>query len=84
MDYFAGLDVSMAQTHVCVMNRDGAVTCEVKVPSTPADIAAALAQAPACERMCSRPAGWRRCSTMAWADWGCPSSASRAGRPIRR
>jgi len=36
MDYFAGLDVSMAQTHVCVMNRDGAVTCEVKVPSTPA------------------------------------------------
>ncbi len=51
MDYFAGLDVSMAQTHVCVMNRDGAVTCEVKVPSTPADIAAALAQVPACERI---------------------------------
>jgi len=51
MEYFAGLDVSMAETHVCVMNRDGAVTLEVKVPSTPADIAAALAQAPACERI---------------------------------
>jgi transposase len=51
MEYFAGLDVSMAQTHVCVMNRDGAVMHEVKVPSTPADIAAALAQAPACERI---------------------------------
>ena len=51
MEYFAGLDVSMAETHVCVMDRDGAVMYEVKVPSTPADIAAALAQAPACERI---------------------------------
>jgi transposase len=51
MEYFAGLDVSMAETHVCVMNRDGAVVHEVKVPSTPADIAAALEQAPACGRI---------------------------------
>jgi transposase len=51
MDYFAGLDVSMAETHLCVMNRDGVVVYEVKVPSTPADIAAALAQAPACRRI---------------------------------
>ena len=51
MEYFAGLDVSMAETQVCVMNRDGAITYEVKAPSTPADIAAALEQAPACERI---------------------------------
>ena len=51
MEYFGGLDVSMAETHVCVMNRDGAVAYEVKVPSTPADIAAALAQAPTCARV---------------------------------
>ena len=51
MEYFAGLDVSMAETHVCVMNRDGVVTYEVKVPSTPADIAAALAQVPSCRRV---------------------------------
>src|SRR6202035_1228358 len=51
MEYFAGLDVSMAETHVCVMNRDGAVAYEVKVPSTPGDIAAALAQAPTCARV---------------------------------
>jgi transposase len=51
MEYFAGLDVSMAETHVCVMNRDGAVIHEVKVPSTPGGIAAALAQAPACRRI---------------------------------
>ena len=37
MEYFAGLDVSMAETHLCVMNRDGAVMYEVKVPSTPAE-----------------------------------------------
>ena len=51
MEYFAGLDVSMAETHVCVMNRDGAVIHEVKVPSTPADIAVALARVPACRRL---------------------------------
>ena len=51
MEYFGGLDVSMAETHVCGMNRDGAVAYEVKVPSTPADIAAALAQAPTCARV---------------------------------
>ena len=51
MEYFAGLDVSMAETHVCIMNRDGVVAHEVKVPSMPADIAAALVQAPACRRI---------------------------------
>ena len=51
MEYFAGLDVSIAETRVCIVTRDGAVMHEVKVPSTPADIAAALAQAPACRRV---------------------------------
>ena len=51
MEYFACLDVSMAETHVCVVTRDGAVVHEVKVPSTPADIAAALAQVQACRRV---------------------------------
>src|SRR5499425_3869407 len=48
MEYFAGLDVSMEETHVCVVTRNGTVVYEAKVPSTPASIAAALAQAPAC------------------------------------
>src|SRR5580700_3641355 len=51
MEYFAGLDVSMAETHVCVVTRNGAVIHNAKVPSTPADIAAELAQAPACRRI---------------------------------
>src|SRR6266478_7911021 len=51
MDYFAGLDVSMEETHVCVVDRDGAVIHDVKVPSTPADIKTALAGAPARRRV---------------------------------
>jgi transposase len=38
VEYFAGLDVSMAETHVCVVTRSGAVIHRAKVPSTPADI----------------------------------------------
>ena len=49
MEYFAGLDVSMEETHVCVVTRNGTVIHEAKVPSTPASIAAALAQVPSCQ-----------------------------------
>ena len=51
MQYFAGLDVSMAETHICVVARTGAVIHKAKVPSTPADIAAELAQVPTCRRI---------------------------------
>jgi hypothetical protein len=51
MEYFAGLDVSMSETHVCVVTQDGTVIDEVRVPSTPAGIVAALKQAPACRRV---------------------------------
>ena len=48
MEYFAGLDVSMEETHVCVMTRNGTVVHEATVPSTPASITAALARVSAC------------------------------------
>jgi transposase len=51
VEYFAGLDVSMAETHVCIVTRNGAVIHRAKVPSTPADIAAELAQVPTCRRI---------------------------------
>src|SRR6476660_4506939 len=51
MEYFAGLDVSMAETQICVMGRNGAVIHKAKVPSTPADLEAELARAPACRRI---------------------------------
>jgi transposase len=41
----------MEETHVCVVDRDGGVVREMKVPSTPADIEVALASAPACRRV---------------------------------
>lgn len=61
MEYFAGLDVSMEETHVCVVDRDGAVIHQGNVPSTPADIEEELAKAPECAASFSRPAGWLRC-----------------------
>src|SRR5712671_4603551 len=51
MEYFAGPDVSMAETQICVMARNGSVIHKAKVPSTPADIAAELAQLPTCRRI---------------------------------
>ena len=65
MEYFAGLDVSMAETHVCVVSRNGTIIHKAKVPSTPADIAAELAQVPTAVGCYSRPAAWLRCSITA-------------------
>jgi transposase len=53
MEYFAGLDVSMEETRVCILDREGTVIHEVKIPSTPSDIEAALAGALACRLLCS-------------------------------
>ena len=85
MEYFAGLDVSMAETHVCVMNRDGAVIHEVKVPSTPADIAARARAGSglSADRVRDRPDG-ADALPRPEPSLDYPSSASRADRPIRR
>ena len=51
MEYFAGLDVSMEEIHICVVDRDGVVMHEAMATSTPEAIQAALAKAPACRRV---------------------------------
>jgi transposase len=51
MEYFAGLDISMEETRVCVVDREGAVVHEEKTTSTPEAIAASLAKAPSCRRI---------------------------------
>jgi transposase len=51
MDYFAGLDISMDETHVCVLDREGAVVYEGKTESTARAIASELAKAPSCRRI---------------------------------
>ena len=51
MDYFAGLDISMDETHVCVLDREGVVVRESKTSSTAQSITDELAKAPACRRI---------------------------------
>ena len=48
MNYYAGLDVSLERTHICVLDRNGTVVLEASAGSTPEAIAATLAGAPAC------------------------------------
>jgi len=50
MDYFAGLDISMDETRICVLDREGAVVYEGKSASTAEAIADELAKAPSCRR----------------------------------
>jgi hypothetical protein len=51
MDYFAGLDISMDETHVCVLDREGMVVRESKTESTTKAIAVELSKAPSCHRV---------------------------------
>jgi transposase len=51
MDYFAGLDVSMEETSICVVDREGVVVHEAKAASTPEAICSALSRAPQCRRV---------------------------------
>jgi hypothetical protein len=51
MDYFAGLDISMDETHVCVLDREGMVVHESKTASTAQALADELAKAPSCRRI---------------------------------
>jgi len=51
MEYFAGLDVSMEETHVCVVDRDGKIILEARTLTAAKIIAAALAKGPAVERV---------------------------------
>jgi transposase len=51
MDYFAGLDISMDETHVCVVDREGEVVYASKTASTTETIADELRKAPSCRRI---------------------------------
>jgi transposase len=51
MDYFAGLDISMDETHVCVLDREGVVVRESKTESTAEAIAGELSKALSCRRI---------------------------------
>ena len=64
MDYFAGLDISMDETHICVVDREGVVVYESKTASTAQAIAGDWRKRQAVVGSYSRPDAWRRsCST---------------------
>jgi transposase len=51
MEFFAGLDVSMKETHICVVDREGGIVLETSTATLPEAIAAALVRAPGCQRV---------------------------------
>jgi transposase len=51
MEYFAGLDISMEETHICVLDREGAVVHEARTVSTAEAITGELAKTSACRRV---------------------------------
>jgi hypothetical protein len=88
MDYFAGLDISMDETHVCVLDREGVVVRESKTESTAQAIAPKRSDARGREQTTARI-----CSTRSTYDSAVstkppcaqltPSSAERARRERR-
>ena len=51
MDYFAGLDISMDETHICILDREGAVVYQGRSASMAEAIAHELVKAPSCRRI---------------------------------
>ena len=51
MNYFTGLDISMDETHICVLDREGVIVYEGKMASSAEAIAGELAKAPSCRRI---------------------------------
>lgn len=83
MDYFAGLDISMDETHVCVLDREGVVVRESKTESTAQAIAGELAKAPSCRRIVFETGRMAPILFHGPSQLGLPV-VWRAGRPTRR
>ncbi len=84
MDYFAGLDVSLEKTHICVLDRNGTAVHEATAASSPDAIAAALAAAPTCTRMVFETGRMAPMLYHGLAELGLPIVCTESGRHIRR
>src|SRR6516164_7259947 len=69
MDYFAGLDVSVKETSVCIVDDTGKIVRELKVASEPEALLAVL----------TNPAHYRSGFTALWPKRTCRWSVSRRG-----
>ena len=65
MEYFAGFDVSMEETHVCVVDRDGKIILEAETPPHPRQSPPPGQKGRPLSAFYSRRAAWPRCSFMA-------------------
>jgi transposase len=85
MRYFAGLDVSLKETAICVVDEQGGIVKEGRATSEPEALIAALQKVGVpLERV-----GLEACSLTAWLHTGLSrqdyrQSASRPVRPMRR
>lgn len=85
MDYFAGLDVSLEMTSICIVDADGTVLKEAKVATEPDDLVAFFGRCGIAMKRIGLEAGRRRNGfTVVWLMPGCRWYASRRGTPRRR
>ena len=83
MEYFAGLDVSMEETHICILNREGELIREGKASSTPKAITAFLAEGPLCTKVVFETGRMAPMLFHGLTQLVSRLFVSRAGRPIR-
>ena len=80
MKYFVGLDVSLQETAICIVDEDGIVISEGKTASEPGDLARWIATTGlTITRVGLEAAPFRRGCTRDYAPLGCRRSASRLG-----
>ena len=80
MEHYAGLDVSLRLTAVCVIDERGRVVGEGKVASEPAAIAAFLQPYASTLTLAGlRPACWHPICIAAWLNAACPPFVSKPG-----
>jgi hypothetical protein len=60
MDYFGGLDISMDETHVCVVDREGVVLRESRPSRRRKQSQMSWRKRQLVVASCSRPDAWRR------------------------
>ena len=84
MDYFAGLDISMDETHVCVVDREGEVVRESKTESTAQAAANELPKAPGCRRIVFETGRMAPILFHGLSQFGLPVVCVESRQPIRR
>ena len=72
MDYFAGLDISMDETHVCVLDREGVVVRELRPSSRRRRSPANWRKNRVVVGSCSRQDEWHQSCFTGCTNWVCP------------